>query len=446
MHLTIYNAATRQFSITACDNYTWNGQTYYQSGDFVQHFQTVHGCDSTVTLHLIIHNAVAQQFSITACDSYTWNGQNLYQSGDYVQHFTTINGCDSTVTLHLTLLPNPTVTVTGNASFCEGSSSQLTATGGGTYQWSTGSTQTVITVSQSGTYTVTATNADGCSATASIVVTAHPLPQIVISGNTTICAGSSTTLTATGASSYIWNTGNQSASLFVNAFGMYSVTGTSSDGCVGSADVVVLVAPLPDIVIAGDTNICQGESTMLVAQGGTTYIWSDGSTDSTMLVSTAGNLQVMGFSEAGCHNVATATVHVWNPDVNEETVSVSDSCYTWNGETYCQSGDYVQTLQNMHGCDSTVTLHLTLHVGIGDHSANNITLYPNPTRGTVQIRNSGSNILSVTVFDASGRMLNTVNVNDHTAAIDLSGYAVGTYFLRIMTENGVVTKRVVKSE
>ncbi|MBQ4441834.1 MAG: T9SS type A sorting domain-containing protein, partial [Bacteroidales bacterium] len=93
-----------------------------------------------------------------------------------------------------------------------------------------------------------------------------------------------------------------------------------------------------------------------------------------------------------------------------------------------------------------VTLHLTLHVGIGDHSANNITLYPNPTRGTVQIRNSGSNILSVTVFDASGRMLNTVNVNDHTATIDLSGYAVGTYFLRIMTENGVVTKRVVKSE
>ena len=89
-------------------------------------------------------------------------------------------------------------------------------------------------------------------------------------------------------------------------------------------------------------------------------------------------------------------------------------------------------------------MHLTLHVSIGDHGVNNITLYPNPTHQSVQIRNSGSTIRSVTLFDASGRMLNVVNVNDHTAVIDLSAYAAGTYFLRIMTENGVVTKRVVK--
>jgi hypothetical protein len=377
LHLTLHNAATNQFTETACDSYTWNGQTYTQTGDYVQHFTTIHGCDSTVTLHLTIHNTATNQFTETACDSYTWNGQTYAQTGDYVQHFTTTHGCDSAVTLHLTILPNPTVTITGDTSFCEGASTQLTATGGSNYQWSTGSTQSAITVSQPATYMVTATNAEGCSATASVVVTVNPLPVITI---------------------------------------------------------------------AGDTDICQGESTMLVAQGGVAYTWNDSSTDSTILVSTAGNFQVTGFSEAGCHNTATATVHVWNPDVSEETVSVSDSCYTWNGQTYCQSGDYVQTLQNIHGCDSVVTLHLTLRVGIDDHDVNNITLYPNPTRQSVQIRNSGSSIRSVTLYDASGRMLNMVKVNDHTAVIDLSGYAAGTYFLRIMTENGMVTKRVVKSE
>ncbi|MBO7648504.1 MAG: T9SS type A sorting domain-containing protein, partial [Bacteroidales bacterium] len=436
LHLTIHNAATRQFSITACDSYTWNGQTYTQSGDYVQNLTTVHGCDSTVTLHLTIHNTATSQFSETACDSYTWNGQTYHQSGNYVQHFTTVNGCDSTVTLHLTLLPNPTVTVTGNASFCEGTSSQLTATGGGTYQWNTGSTQPVITVSQPGTYTVTATNAEGCSATASVVVTVNPTPQISISGNTTICAGGSTTLTATGASSYIWSTGDQSASLFVNAFGMYSVTGTSSEGCVGSADVVVLVAQLPTITIAGDTNICLGESTLLVAQGGVAYIWSDGSTDSTMLVSTAGSFQVMGFSEAGCHNMATATVHVWNPDVTEETVSVSDSCYIWNGETYCQSGDYVQTLQNMHGCDSTVTLHLTVSVGIDSYGNDySIRAYPNPTNGIVilEIDNPTIELTEAALYNATGQLVRTHrwDSSGHQYQIDMSDLSSGIYFVRL---------------
>ena len=444
LHLTIHDAVTHQLSETACDSYIWNGQTYYQSGDYVQHFQTIHGCDSMVILHLTIHNAVTYQFAETACESYTWNGQTYYQSGNYVQHLQTIHGCDSAVTLHLTILQSPTVTIMGNTSFCEGNSSQLTATGGNTYQWSTGSTQPVITVSQSGTYVVTATNTEGCSATASVVVTVNPLPQIVISGNTTICAGNTTVLTASGASSYVWSTGAQTASLNVDAFGMYSVTGTSVDGCSGTASVVVLVNQPPVITITGETEVCRPDTTILVAQGGVSYIWSNGDTSAMMLVDAPGVYQVMGFDAAGCYNTTSVTVHYWDADASEVTISVPDSCYEWNNEWYCQSGDYVQTLQNIHGCDSVVTLHLTLHVGIGSHSVNNITLYPNPTRQSVQIRNSGSTIRSVTLFDASGRMLNVVNVNDHTAVIDLSAYAAGTYFLRIMTENGVVTKRVVK--
>ena len=89
------------------------------------------------------------------------------------------------------------------------------------------------------------------------------------------------------------------------------------------------------------------------------------------------------------------------------------------------------------------TITLTT-VGINDYELNNVVVYPNPTNGTVQIQNTESMIQNVEVYDAYGKLLNAVTVNDNTAALDLSGYAAGTYFVKIMMENGVVTKRVVK--
>ncbi|MCR4857606.1 MAG: T9SS type A sorting domain-containing protein, partial [Bacteroidales bacterium] len=67
------------------------------------------------------------------------------------------------------------------------------------------------------------------------------------------------------------------------------------------------------------------------------------------------------------------------------------------------------------------------------------------TTGMIQIQNSESRIENVEVYDAYGKMLNMVNVNNNATAVDLSSYAAGTYFVKIVTENGVVTKRVVKN-
>ena len=89
------------------------------------------------------------------------------------------------------------------------------------------------------------------------------------------------------------------------------------------------------------------------------------------------------------------------------------------------------------------TITLTT-VGINDYELNNVVVYPNPTNGTVQIQNTESMIQNVEVYDAYGKLLNVLTVNDNSAVIDLSGYAAGTYFVKIMMENGVVTKRVVK--
>ena len=94
-----------------------------------------------------------------------------------------------------------------------------------------------------------------------------------------------------------------------------------------------------------------------------------------------------------------------------------------------------------YGEEKTFT---TEPVGIEDHEMNNVVVYPNPTKGMVQIQNAEFRIQNVEVYDAYGKMLNVVNVNGNAAAIDMSDYAEGIYFLKVKTDNGTVTKRIIR--
>ena len=98
-----------EYTETACDSYTWNGNTYTESGDYTVTLQTEQGRDSIEILHLTINQSVTTEENIVTCDSYEWNGVVYTESGDYVFNTTTISGCDSVVTLHLTILPKALV-------------------------------------------------------------------------------------------------------------------------------------------------------------------------------------------------------------------------------------------------------------------------------------------------------------------------------------------------
>ena len=98
-----------EYTETACDSYTWNGNTYTESGDYTVTLQTDQGRDSIEILHLTINQSVTAEEYIVTCDSYEWNGVVYSESGDYVFNTTTISGCDSVVTLHLTILPEALV-------------------------------------------------------------------------------------------------------------------------------------------------------------------------------------------------------------------------------------------------------------------------------------------------------------------------------------------------
>jgi len=143
-----------------------------------------------------------------------------------------------------------------SAPLCGGTASEtLTASGASSYSWfpATGlntNTGAVVIASPLVTtkYFVTGTAANGCSGTDSITVTVLPLPNIVLTGDTVICAGESTTLTASGGGTYLWAPGNSTDSVITvspAASITYTVTVTNANGCKDSSSIHVTVNPLP---------------------------------------------------------------------------------------------------------------------------------------------------------------------------------------------------------
>ena len=105
LHLTINQSYYFDENLTACDSMEWKGTIYTESGDYTFSDTTVNGCDSTIVLHLTINKSTYEERSETHTDSLIWNGQILKESGDYTFSDTTVNGCDSTIVLHLTIEP-----------------------------------------------------------------------------------------------------------------------------------------------------------------------------------------------------------------------------------------------------------------------------------------------------------------------------------------------------
>ncbi len=214
--------------------------------------------------------------------SYQWTGgpaSALYDNlggGTYTVTVTDGANCTATNSISLTEPPPLNTSLTGTNSICEGQSTTLTASGGSTYTWSNGQSGATITVSPTTTQPYSVIISDGtCDATESITISVTPLPVAVISGNTFLCAGESTTLTASGGSNYLWSSGETTASISLTPTGTTPLSVSVSNSC-GSdnASVVVTVNPLPIAHAGSDVSISVGSGTTLSASGGTSYHWS----------------------------------------------------------------------------------------------------------------------------------------------------------------------------
>jgi gliding motility-associated-like protein len=199
-------------------------------------------------------------------------------------------GCKAKDSVKVSILPLPQLSVI-NDTVCIGNAATLQASGGASYLWSTGSTDSVITVNPTTTtqYKVIVASTGGCKDSAFATAVINPLPTITLSNDATICMGDSTTLTAGGGVQYLWSTNppQTTPSITVNptSFTTYTVAVTDANNCFDSKSVNVSVIPLPIpmITLAADT-ICKGATTTLSASGGNQYLWNTGETSSTISV------------------------------------------------------------------------------------------------------------------------------------------------------------------
>ncbi len=357
----------------------------------------------------------------------------------------------STTSVTVNTVPSiPTISASGATTFCSGGSVTLTSSSATGNTWSNGATGQSITVNQSGNYTVTVSNGT-CSETSGpsvVLVNANPSsPTITAIGNTTFCTGDSVLLVSSNSNGNLWSNSSNSQSTYVNQSGLYTVQYTDNNGCTSvSLPTLINVLPLPQVSIAasGPLSICQGETVTLTSSPASTYFWSNGSTNQAITVSQSGIYSVTVTGSNGCSNSSSPVdVFVNNNTSSTLNESAVDS-YSLNGQTYTQSGTYNQIIPNTAGCDSTITLNLTLSfTGIGNISSDYVKVYPNPTIDNLIIEGDFDFATKFEIIDAIGRKVLLGSLTKGINQIDLVNFSRGTYNLII--QGYEIPIRVIKN-
>ncbi|KAB7731293.1 DUF11 domain-containing protein [Rudanella paleaurantiibacter] len=329
---------------------------------------------------------------------------------------TNASGCTAVANTTVTVNALPTATLTpSSAQICLGNSATLTATGGTLYNFGSGATATNTLVVSPGTtglfaYSVTVTNAQGCTALATTTVTVNALPTATLTlSSASICVGQSATLTATGGTLYNFGTGATTGNTLIVSPATagsysYSVVVTNGAGCTALAATTLTVNPVPTPTLTpSSTSICLGESVTLTATGGTGYNFGSGTTASNTFVATPGSVGTFPYSVTvtnaqGCSAVATTNVTVNALPTATLTPSSAQICLgssatlTAGGDTLYNFGSgatatntlvispattgtfaYSVTVTNAQGCTAvattTVTVNASINAGLTASSA-----------------------------------------------------------------------------
>ncbi len=380
--------------------------------------------------------------------------------------------------------PNPcnlaAPVITGNTSFCAGFSATLIATGGTSYIWSNGDNTADATVTAAGIYTVTAT-ANGCGATASVSVTANAAPTAAITGNTGICLLGSTTLTASGGTTYAWSNNTTTAAITVNnSAATYTVTVTNANNCTASTQVSTSALLTPKVnptsngIISllnnGQTTVCTGTLFTLandfIQTQNPTYVWNNGTTAQGLVITPTAttSYSVTITNNNGCTATGTIAITV-NPlptptfavNGNVLTANATYASYQWvlnggliagaNSATYTitQNGNYALKVTDANGCEGLGTAQQVTFVGTENNNLENtISLSPNPLHDVLYLKTTNTDLASIQISDIMGRTITQINQNMPNT-IDFSNMQSGVYFIRITDKFGnAFTQKIIK--
>ncbi|HSF88052.1 MAG TPA: T9SS type A sorting domain-containing protein, partial [Saprospiraceae bacterium] len=312
IQLTIHDDSAAEINVEACDSFTSPSGIYIwtESGIYQDTIPNAGGCDSIITIDLTINFSTSSTLDVTACDSLVSpSGQVWNTSGVYQDIIPNEAGCDSNMTINLTILHS--------------SSSEITVTACDTYSLP-GGTQTWT---ESGVYQDTLPNAVGCDS--------------IVTVNLTINISPSSEIIAEACDSYISPTGAQ----------VWTESGIYQE-----------IVPLPgecDSIITVNLTINHSDTVEIEVTACESYVSPDG----TEVWTVSGIYLDTIPTAAGCDSFMTIILNILSPSTSEITVEACDSFSLSGGtQTWTESGIYVDTIPNTVGCDSVVTVNLTISI------------------------------------------------------------------------------------
>lgn len=324
----------------------------------------------------------------------------------------------------ITVIPLPEVDLGEDQEACAGGTATFDAGSGfAFYQWSNGSNQPSITVSEAGLYWVEVSNESGCTRRDSAEFTIHPLPTVDLGEDATFCEGTSIDLSAgEDFSTYLWSTGASTPQITVTQAGDYWVAITDANGCPASDTISFSQDPLP-----GATTVETGPTSIDNFQNPT--------------------------SEYSAAEAQHATDYHWTLEPDQAGViegSSASAQVTWNTGFSGQATIMVQAIN--HCGDGPVSEAFTTEVyssqGLSDKEISEVKLFPNPTDGSFQVTMTVRKEMTLTfkIVNHSGVVLLTEKVMTKTGNLrreyNLENLPGGLYSLLIMNgDNGTVIWR-----
>ena len=301
LNLSINSQINKTIVQTSCDNYNWNGRNYSQSGIYTDTTQSSKGCDSITTLQLTIHKSNSSNTVHTTCDRYVWNGNTYTQSGTYTFQTQNAKGCDSTATLQLTI-SNSSQSLSNRTSCDE-------------YSWNN------VKYTQSGTYPYNTINSSGCDSTAVLNLVIHKSDSLLQK--------------QTACETFLWNNVTYTQS------GKYIFQTINQYGC----DSIVTLNLNIVSSTKKDTSITICDSIMFLGNN----------------LTSSGNYSFPLTNAAGCDSIVNLNLKI-NSNYYKQNVTRCDA-YIWdlNGKKFDTSGMYSEKYTNSSGCDSIYYLELTIH-------------------------------------------------------------------------------------